>query len=88
MATGHKSRHQDGFFRAPAAKVEPLRSALQRITGRLLHVRPEGDNWRLAATPETARRSTVRDVQSLFDQLAAGLASAAEQVQRARKSVS
>jgi len=75
-------------FRAPAIKVEPLRSALQRITGRLLEIRPDGDNWRLAATSETARRSTVRDVQTLFDQLADGLGSAAQQVQRARRTVS
>ncbi|MBV9121287.1 MAG: hypothetical protein JOZ39_11320 [Chloroflexi bacterium] len=61
-------------FKGPRAKVEPMRTAVQRLTGRALDVRPDGDAWRLCPTPEAERRLEVRDVQALIDQLVAGLA--------------
>ena len=72
-------------FRAPAAKIEPLRAAVQRIAGRALDIRPDGDAWRLGGTPETERRWNLRDVQELFDRLGGGLTAAAQQLESARQ---
>jgi len=70
-------------FRAPAAKVETLRGVVQRVAGRVLEIRPEnGSAWRLCAIPEMERKMTVRDIQALFDKLAAGLNPAVEAAQR------